>query len=65
MLHHKLYKHFTITSTVDWAYFTTPHITIGWDENSWRGISFNIFFFDLTFHYNGPEQLTEWETDRK
>lgn len=65
MLYRKLYKYFTITSRIDWTYFTTPHITIGWDKNSWRGISFNIFFFDLTIHYNGSDQIEEWETDRK
>jgi len=61
----KVYKHFTITSKIDPWFLTTPHVSIGLDKNSWRGICFAFFIFDVTLHYTGPEELVERETDRK
>jgi hypothetical protein len=59
----KLYKHFTITAKTDQGFFTTPHISIGWDKDGWRGISVALFAFDITvnYHYNDPDLIMEWE----
>jgi hypothetical protein len=63
----KVYKHFTITSKFDPWFITTPHISIGLDKNSWRGIAFAFLAFDITFHYHSgdPDLLSEWEEQNK
>jgi hypothetical protein len=39
-----------VTARFDPEYFVTPHISIGWGD--WSGLTFDAFFFNLSFHKN-------------